>query len=260
MDSLMISLSDRDHQILDGLRRFGFLAAHQIQRLWFDHPDASPLGATRRTQRVLRRLSDHGLIERLPRRQGGVRGGSGGFTYRLSPRGHRALGLISRGSYRPPSERFVEHCLAIAEIATGLVEAEHSGRIESLQIVTEPDTWRRFQTPGGVVTLKPDLAVDCIVDGWDLRWFIEADRATEHLPTIVAKARLYERYWRSGREDHPVFPRVLWSTPTERRADQIADALRRTRSLTPDLFATASAAETVRAITSTNDISKGGQS
>jgi hypothetical protein len=255
----MISLSDRDHQILDGLHRFGFLAAHQVQRLWFDHPAASPLGATRRTQRVLRRLNDQRLIERLPRRQGGVRGGSSGFIYRLAPRGHRCLGLTSRGSYRPPSERFVDHCLAVSEIATELHEAQRTGRIESLQVVTEPDSWRRFQTPGGVVTLKPDLAVDCTVDGWDLRWFIEADRATEHLPTVIAKAKVYERYWRSGSEDHPVFPRVLWSTPTERRADQITDALHRTRSLTPDLFMAAPAAETVRVITSTNDISKGGQ-
>lgn len=255
----MIHLSDRDRQILDGLRNFGFLSARQIERTCFQMPEATAIGATRRAQRVLRRLTDQRLIERLARRQGGVRGGSGSFTYRLAPRGHQALGLTSRGSYRPPSERFVDHCLAIAELATGLTEAEHNGWIEELQLAAEPDTWRRFQTPGGVATLKPDLAVDCTVDGWELRWFIEADRGTEHLPTVIAKAKLYERYWRSGSEDHPVFPRVLWSTPDERRAVQIADALRRTRSLTPDLFTTATAAETVGIITATNDTQKGGQ-
>jgi hypothetical protein len=255
----MISLSDRDHQILDGLHRFGFLTAHHIERSWFHTPGATPLGTTRRTQRVLRRLTEHRLIERLARRQGGVRGGSGSFTYRLAPRGHRALGLQSRGGYRPPSERFVDHCLAVAEIATGISEAEREGRIEALSVVTEPGTWRRFQTPGGIATLKPDLAVDCTVDGWELRWFIEADRGTEHLPTIIAKSKVYERYWRSGSEDHPVFPRVLWSTSSERRAGQIADALRRTRSLTPDLFVTVTAAETVGVITATNDTQEGGQ-
>ena len=114
-------------------------------------------------------------------------------------------------------------------------------------------------------TLRPDLLVELTTtDGWELRWFIEVDRGTEHLPTVVRKCQAYERYWRSGREadHHEVFPRVLWSVPDQKRADAISGAIGRTRNLTVDLFRLTTATETVKTMTdSTNDMNntKGGQ-
>ena len=240
------------------------LTGRQIECRWFRTPDVSRIGATRRTQRVLRRLHEQRRIERLARRHGGVRGGSGSFTYWLAPLGRRAIGATGRGTFRPPSERFVDHCIAVAEIAVGLHEAQEDGRICDLLVATEPDNWRRFQTASGIATLKPDLLAEFSTsDGWELRWFIEADRGTEHLPTVLTKCGLYERYWRSGTEDrhHEVFPRIAWSVPDQRRADQITAAIGRTRTLSADLFRTATADQTVSLLATNQpiDTTKGGQ-
>ena len=114
----------------------------------------------------------------------------------------------------------------------------------------------------GIETLRPDLLVEVsTTDGWELRWFVEVDRGTEHLPTVIRKCQTYERYWRSGREadHHEVFPRVLWSVPTERRADAVRAAIAGTRLLTTELYEVAVAAETTAVITNNNDNQKGGQ-
>jgi hypothetical protein len=256
-------LSRRDLAILEGLDRWGFLTGGQLQRGWFDLPDATPVGARRRAQRVMRRLLDHGLVHRLDRRQGGSRGGSDSFIYRLGHRGRTVLKIEARGSRREPSQRFVDHSLAISEVAVQLIEAERAGAISQLALGAEPAIWRRFTTPAGIEVLKPDLLVELTAtDGWELRWFVEVDRGTEHLPTVITKCQLYERYWRSGHETtlHEVFPRVAWSVPDPPRAERIRSAIGRTRSLTPDLFRVVTAPDTAALlINQAPDTTKGGQ-
>ncbi len=254
-------LSDRDLAVLRGLGDLGFMSAGQIQRCWFDAPDVSPIGARRRTQRVLHRLTERRLLSRIDRRHGGSRGGSAAFTYRLDARGRRAAGLTGRGGYREPSERFVDHSLAISELHVQLVEAERRGHITDVSLGHEPGIWRRFPTASGIETLKPDLLVELTTaDGWELRWFVEIDRGTEHLPTVLAKAHLYERYWRSGHEAtrNEVFPRVAWSVPDDRRVARVSEALQCSRSLTADLHRVVTTAETAELLT-TNQEPKGGQ-
>ncbi|MGD1057835.1 MAG: hypothetical protein ABR992_10540, partial [Solirubrobacteraceae bacterium] len=67
------------------------------------------------------------------------------------------------------------------------------------------------------------------------RWLIECDLATEASATIRAKASRHLAYYRSASES--VHPRVLWAVPDLRRAEQIADVLRRLPTPADRLFA-----------------------
>jgi hypothetical protein len=241
-------LSDRDLQILEAIGRHGFMSAGQIERSLFQGPRVSPVGARRRTQRVLGRLTAQRLLQRIGRRLGGARGGSTSYVYRLDHLGRQAVGLIGRGSFREPSERFVFHALAAAEVAVRLIEAERSGGLEQLSIEVEPATWRRFTAPSGIETLKPDLTVDLTTsDGWRRRWFIEIDRGTEHLPTVLTKCQAYERYWQSGAEltRSEIFPRVAWSVPDPPRAERLRTGIERARSISTDLHRIATTDHTI---------------
>ena len=64
---------------------------------------------------------------------------------------------------------------------------------------------------GGSVDLRPDLFVRIAAGDLELRWFIEVDRGTEHLPAVMRKSTAYDRYYRGGveQEKHGVFPRVM---------------------------------------------------
>lgn len=246
----IIDLSARDRAVLEAVDEHRLLTSGQIERLLFSGQHASAVATRRRCQAVLGRLVDDQLLGRLDRRQGGHRAGSSGFIYRLTTRGHRALGHLGRRTRWQPSDRQVLHVLAAAEISVGLHEAQRSGDLRHLHVVHEPATWRRFTgLHGAAEVLKPDLLVELVTtDAWQLRWFVEVDRATEHLPTVVGKCRQYQRYWHSGDKtpaDRDLFPRVLWSVPDERRAVAIAGAIRRSRDLHADLFAVTTAENTV---------------
>ena len=146
--------------------------------------------------------------------------------------------MEGRPAWREPSRWFVDHLLAIGDVHVGLVDAERRQLIESVVIAHEPDCWRRFLAPhGGTETLKPDLQVDVVTSADELRWWVEVDRATEALPTIVRKAQAYERYWRSGAElqHSEIFPKVLWLVPHERRATAMRKAIAERPDLTKEL-------------------------
>ena len=131
---LRSQLSDRDMQILLSVRSFRLLQIQHIKRLHFvGH--ATDGSASRICRRVLKRLSDLRLLTRLDRRIGGQRAGSAGFVYSLSPLGHRILGTPTRHRHREPSFGFVAHTLAIAELATSLIEyawVHHSDKTQRL--------------------------------------------------------------------------------------------------------------------------------
>jgi hypothetical protein len=77
------------------------------------------------------------------------------------------------------------------------------------------------------------------VGEYELRWFIEIDRASESLPVVVRKCRLYGEYYQSGKEQAAhcgVFPRVCWIVPDERRAEQMRSAIARDKQLPRQLF------------------------
>ncbi|MFD7307718.1 replication-relaxation family protein [Promicromonospora sp. NPDC059942] len=63
--------------------------------------------------------------------------------------------------------------------------------------------------------LRPDLFTATAGAEYKSHLFIEVDRATESLPTLVRRCRLYETYRRTGieQEQAGAFPRVLWVAP-----------------------------------------------
>lgn len=255
-------LGDRDRQILEAVGLTGVAGSQQIERWAFADPSSTPLSTARRCRRVLARLHRDGYLLRLDRRLGGVRSGSSGWLYQLSTRGKRVIGMSGRGRTWEPGARFVDHALTVLELHIQMVEAARRHELSDLRVEHEPAIWRRFTTASGPETLKPDLLVELTTtDGWELRWFVEVDRGTEHLPTVLAKCQLYERYWRSGHESaiNEVFPRVCWSVPSEKRAAAISGAISRASVLTDDLFRVAVAHETPALLANTNQNSKGGQ-
>jgi hypothetical protein len=208
------------------------LTTGQLQRLHFaDH--ATEGAASRICRRVLARLQRLGVVEHLERRIGGVRAGSASYVWRLGPVGERLLRQdegAPRGRHKQPGLRFVDHLLAVAECRVQLIEADRRGDLELLAYEHEPACWRGFLGAyGGAETLKPDLYAVTANAEYEDSWFIELDRGTESLPTLLKKCAQYARYQRTGREqaDHGVFPAVLWVVPDDRRAGALATAIRR---------------------------------
>ena len=90
------------------------------------------------------------------------------------------------------------------------------------------DCWREFSGLGGRRWLRPDAFLVLGVGDYELRWFIEVDRASESLPTVLRKCRLYADYYQSGKEQAAhggVFPRVCWIVPDEPRAERVRAAI-----------------------------------
>ena len=235
-------LSERDRAILASLDQHRFLTSRQLQALHF-HDHASPAAATRICLRVLSRLCELGVVEHLARRVGGVRAGSASFVWRIGPVGDRLLrqangeGALARR--KEPSARHLDHCLGVADCHLALIAAARAGQLELLNIATEPDIWRAYLGAGGVPeVLKPDLYAVTAAGEYEDHWFVEMDRATESLPTLVRKCSQYERYRRTGREqaETGVFPLVVWVVPDDHRATKLQAALHAARRLDITLF------------------------
>jgi hypothetical protein len=181
-----------------------------------------------------------------------VRAGSEGFCYRLDVLGQRLMNP-GQARYRTawtPGDGFLRHALAVSELYVQLATARADWTL--LAYDTEPACWRDFNGPGGQpLILKPDALVIGSSPDYEDRSFIELDRGTEALSQITRKARLYESYWQSGREQasEGIFPQVLWIVPTERRAQQITDALTALGAESWQLFAVTTSSQAAGFIT-----------
>lgn len=250
--------SPRDRQILDSLSLHPFLTTLQMERLHFTGHASADSGG-RVCRRVLKRLAGLRVIEHLERRVGGVRAGSASFVWRLGPVGDRLLrqwpGELRRARRKQPSLHHLGHSLAVAEAHIRLVEAARCGQLELLELDTEPTCWRRYLAPSAArAVLKPDLsAVTSDAQGgqYEDHWFIEVDRGTESLPTLLRKCRQYEQYRRADSEQQQrgVFPLVLWLLPDSNRLARLDRALTADRSIDPSLFRLAEFAGLVEALT-----------
>ncbi|MBX7265553.1 replication-relaxation family protein [Micromonospora sp. Llam7] len=194
--------------------------------------DGSAATQSRRARALLQRLADLKLVVRLGRRVGGVRAGSAGYVYGLSGHGQAVLAVEGpmggrRRRVWETSPSFQDHVLGVAEVYVRLVEAERTGSLEMLDFQAEPPAWRTFPGANGPAVLKPDAFVRLGVDDLEHSAFLEIDRSTESVPTIVRKCRTYVAYWQSGIEqaEHEVFPRVLWLAADARGAQRITQAL-----------------------------------
>lgn len=242
---LALELSERDRLVLSRIWEHRYLTTLQLHGFCFNG-HASDESAARTTRRVLARLARDQLIRPLARRIGGVRAGSEARVWQLAPAGARIARPDTGRSWRThePSERFLAHTLAVADVHLCLRTGLMLGYQVSVQI--EPLSWRRFSGIGGEARLlRPDLAAT--VQGHDDqgsyedRWFIEVDMGTESIPTLLTKCRLYMDYYRSGIEqaNHASFPRVLWvmyGPRAQQRAETLTRRILRTPSLEPRLF------------------------
>jgi Replication-relaxation len=248
LENLGRELSERDVAVLESVARLRFLTTRQIEDLHFaDH--ATALTAARVCRRVLNRLTNDRLLDRLDRRVGGLRAGSASYVYSLGPSGDRLVraGQVRRRR-REPSRIFLYHTLAIAQVVVDLTVAERPGEFEALRIETEPACWRTVQASiAGDDCLKPDLFVALAADDYEYRWFVEVDRGTESIAALIRKCRLYDTYYRTGHEqhEHGVFPQVLWLVDSQRRLTQLTEALDHGRRLAEGLFLVAPAAQAI---------------
>lgn len=237
LERLAATLSRRDLAVLDIVREHRFAATGQIQQFCFAG-HRTPAAGARACRRVLQRLAIDHLLTTTRRRIGGFGAGSTAAVWMLTSTGlrlsnlQRGVGAIGR--IREPGERFIEHYLAIADARLQLLTAERAGLLELSTIEIEPQAWRTYLgTSGERLTLKPDLhAVTVPADGGKLgefedHWFIEVDRGTESIPTLLGQCQQYEAYRRTGSEQTAggVFPLVLWVVPDTRRAERLSRAI-----------------------------------
>lgn len=234
----LVDLSDRDLAILDSVAQHRYLSARQLQSLhFFDH--SSDLSAARTCRRVLERLTEQRVLARLDRRIGGIRAGSASFVYQVGTRGRRLLRQQGRDDplsrSHEPGLNFLDHHLAIGDLRVALGVAERSSPLTMATFQAEPACWRSYRGLGGQLAwVKPDAYVELERDAESTHWFLEVDRGTESIQTLIRKCHAYEGYLRSGIEQQCIgaFPYVCWSLPNERRVKQFEAALSRARDIT----------------------------
>jgi Replication-relaxation len=252
-------LSERDLGVIRQVAELRLMSARQIQALHFpDVEHDNEQAATRARQRVLERLTRERLLIRLERRIGGVRAGSAGFVLALGPVGQRVLAIDGprRRSYEP-TLRFVDHTLAVAQLIVDVTVASRRGLLDLVDVQPEPRCWREFSDMGGRRLLRPDAYVALGSGEYELRWFIEVDRASESLPVIVRKCRLYADYYQSGKEQAAqggVFPRVCWIVPDGSRAERLRRTITQDRTLPEGLFVVTTSEQAVAVLSHTTQV------
>ncbi|BBX63229.1 hypothetical protein MSAS_24030 [Mycobacterium saskatchewanense] len=247
IDLINNRLSDRDRAILASVDQHQFLTVRHIEALHFDA--IAPDARSRITRRVLARLRGLRVLDVIDRRIGGVRSGSQGLIYHVGVAGDRLLERPVRRGARlryDPSARFLGHRLAVADAHVALITADRDQTLQLIDSAVEPATWRTYTGLGSARrTLKPDLfAATATDDELAHAWFIEIDRGTEHIPTLLHKCREYEAYRRTGIEQdrHGSFPVVIWSMThsdpanAARRRQALAEAIEADPRLPNALF------------------------
>lgn len=254
VDAIREAMDDRHWAVLSDVRRLGVVSGQQIQRLHYPGSEAGRRLARKDLAKLVRRA----VLSRLNRSVGGERAGSAGYVYAVGVAGQRLLNP-DRWRYRPPwtpKPGYLIHPLAVSELYVGLREAERICPMTLAEFVSEPACWRHYTGPGGArLTLNPDATAVAQLPDFEDHYFIEMDCSTESGPRITAKARIYIRYWQSGREEagSGIFPYVLWIAPDQNRADFLVKTL---ATLPPEhwqLFMVATADQAVERIaTGTN--------
>ncbi|MFJ6196994.1 replication-relaxation family protein [Micromonospora sp. NPDC092111] len=249
--------------VLHSLAMLRLLTGDQVQRLHV--ADGSAGTRARRARALLQRLAELNLVVRLDRRIGGVRAGSAGYVYGLSGHGQAVLAVDGpMGGRRrrawETSPSFMGHVLDGSEVYVQLVEAERAGVLEILDFQAEPAAWRSFPGPSGqAAILKPDAFVRLGVGEIESSAFLEVDRGTESVPTLVRRCRIYAAYWHSGIEQaaHAVFPRVLWLASGARSVERVSRALTQLPADIQHLFHASFLEDMVTVLTAT---ARGGRS
>lgn len=229
-------LSERDWEVLRLVGRFRVMRGDQLADLFW--AEGRPATRARLARRGLARLADMEVLERLPRRVGGVRAGSSGLMFALGRTGQRLLQQEQRSQRRvrrayAPGSRYLAHALSVSDLYVTLIRAQRWGLAEVLDFDPEPACWRPYPGPYGArLMAKPDAYVRLGIGDFELSWFIEMDMASEARGTLAGKARAYIDLFRAGvlQATDGVFPRVAWIAPDAARAEVIREALARLTS------------------------------
>ncbi len=222
-DEVPFALTRRDVAVLRDVWRYRLLTTSQIETLRRADEDAALRFVSRLTlTRRLKGLFHHRYLRRIARPSAS---GSQEPVYVLDREGARAVSLalemdgLSAEVRAPlpsrlPRAQGLEHLLLItqARVAFACASALGGEPEDTLQLLE----WKgsdaaRFQVgvevPGSRkalqnVTLLPDAAMVLRVRSGGKRSrhvaFLEADRGTEPLATLVGKARAYHAFWKSG--------------------------------------------------------------
>lgn len=234
-------LAERDWQLLELLAAHRLATTRQLARL-DNQTHASAAARLRQANRHLNRLRLCGLVERLPRRIGGVRRGSAGMVWYLRPAGWR----LSNPAARPrrinqPSPLFVLHTLAITETRALIHEAMRAIGGWLSWVRTEPACWRSWTLVSGARRwLKPDLeAVTTTAQGDEDHWLLEIDLGSEHPARLLATCHDYQDHLDSGIEQAATggyYPQVVWAMDDAGRAHQLRQAIADDPGLNTALF------------------------
>jgi Replication-relaxation len=225
---LAADLTPRYTAPLTHLGRARLLTGGQLDRLLAE-PDLSAQTIARVRRRIMNRLRDARLVTVFDRPIGGVRAGSAGLIYTLTPAGQAFL-AIHAGQPRPartytPANvggAFLTHALAVSEIYVQLTQRS-TPQAELAVFATEPRSWHPDGTGGW---LRPDAYIALDAPTHADTWWIEVDQDTESLPRLRTKIRTYVDYLRhGGTGPHGGIPRVLFTAPTPQRCQAIRDVI-----------------------------------
>jgi len=244
----LVALADamplHERQVVETVACLTLVSGRQLSDLFFyfsfsssSVPAFSAASSThaRRVRRVLARLVEQRVLDRLERRRGGVGGGSGSWVYALGPAGRRLVaywageGLPRSRSAHEPGATWTAHTLAVSELYVRLREAERTGRVELLAFDAEPGCWRAYTRLGGAAgVLKPDAFVRLGAGDFEDAFLVEVDMGSEHRGQLTRQHHAYHEYFRSGVEQAKtgVFPGVLWIAPDARRVALLMDIQR----------------------------------
>ena len=170
---------------------------------------------------VLKRLADARVLMPVERRIGTTLHGSDKLCYALDSAGERLIRLRmnaearepTRRRPRVPGDRYAAHTLAVAELYVALVELSRVGGFVLETFKVEP---RWPNGSGGY--LGPDAYARLSRSGEYYSWWIEADLATESVPTLRRKLLTYLDFVERGQPGPDgVVPWVLIGVPTEAR-------------------------------------------
>jgi hypothetical protein len=227
----------REREIVETVARLSLASGRQLADLFFYSFSNTSNARTRSrvARRVLTRLVEQRVLDRLERRRGGAGGGSSAWVYALGPAGVRMVaywageGLPrSRGAHEPGAA-WTAHTLAVSDLYVRLRAAERAGRLELLAFDAEPACWRRYTRLGGVAgVLKPDAYVRLGVGEYEDSFLVEVDLGSERRGQLTRQHLAYGEYFRSGVEQAKtgVFPAVLWLVPDAQRVALLTDIQR----------------------------------
>lgn len=252
LDDIARLMSNQDRELLLVVQALRLATGSQLRRMVPAPREASAESAARTVRRTLQRLGEWRVLDRLPTRiAGGRGGGSDSFAWFVGPAGRRLLGRMGFVGRRlgEPSDRHIRHTLKVAEIVVRLTEANRDDSLEILEWHAEPACWKPFLGPGGgSIVLKPDLAVRVGAGPVEeLRYLVELDLATESPGTLEGKLRRHLAYRASGTElaRNGVDPKVLWLVPDDRRVVLLTDLIARLPSRDAELFAVTTHADAI---------------